>query len=1206
MHDKQKFDLLNTPLEGTNLIEASAGTGKTYTITGLFLRLIVEKKMTVDQILVVTFTEAATNELKDRIRKKLREVIEAFSRQEGEDLVTVAFIKKYADHAGALSSLQDALRDFDQAAIFTIHGFCQRMLTQNAFESSSLFDTELITNQENLKREIVQDFWRKHFYHASPLFVNYALQQEFHPEKLLTLAGNKIFQPGLKIIPEVAFLDSTSHQQEFLEAFHQAQQSWKNARPEVEKILVNYEGLNRNRYRKESCKNWIAAMDRFLASGETSSLLFDKFEKFTTTEISSATKNGFSPPIHPFFNLCQNLKDKNDELTIAFQQQLQGLKKELFAAVPDALQKTKADRNVQSFDDLLLKLYHALSDEVGTELARSIRNKYHAALIDEFQDTDPVQYAIFKKIFDHENSILFLIGDPKQAIYGFRGADIFAYMKASNHTQARYTLAKNWRSGKNLVAAINTIFGSASQPFVFEAISYERISAADEATNQVVIDSDDRSNASLQLWFLDAGRFSDSGKPISKSTARELIIDSVSNEIARLIQLGKTKKATIANAPLKAADIAVLVRRNSEAIQMQQALSQMNVPSVLYSNANIFDAHEATEIERVIAAMAEPNHEKELKAALATDMLGFSGEALDQITKDEIQWEAWFAKFQNYHEIWSKRGFIRMFRQFLSDEKILTRLISLPDGERRATNVLHLSEILHQASIEKNLKMTDVVKWLSEQRDPNSQRSEEHQLRLESDEKAVKIVTIHKSKGLEYPIVFCPFTWDGSKLNKNELDFAFHNENENMRLTLDIGSDQLDMNRMAAEKELLAENLRLFYVALTRAKHRCYVVWGKINESETSAPGYIFHQPEILSRESIVNSVGEHVKSLDDAIMLEELTVLRDRSAGAIDVTPLRIQQPVSPLSSDDQKPGLSPIEFKANIDRQWRVSSFSSLVYRHPYEPDHADRDAVPGLSPTRSAEPERIVTQEPTSLIFNFPGGFKAGMFFHHLFENLDFSVKDKSIFESLVAESLPNFGYDMQWQQTICDMIENVISVPLDPARSDFTLSRVQQTDRLNEMEFYFPIKSISNQKLKSLFSKHSRQQIPEAFPEHIEKLNFAPMRGFMKGFIDMVFNFENKYYLVDWKSNNLGNRAEDYDQKTMFAEMTAQYYFLQYYIYTVALDKYLKLRQPDYRYERDFGGVFYIFLRGIDPGKGHDFGVYRDTPPLEFIEELSDLL
>ena len=1203
MQKTQQFDLLNSPLEGVNLIEASAGTGKTYTITGLFLRLIVEKKLTVDQILVVTFTEAATNELKDRVRKKLREAIEAFSSQESGDSFVVEFIKKYAENPGALSSLQDALRDFDQAAIFTIHGFCQRMLIENAFESSSLFDTELVTDQENLKREIVQDFWRKHFYHASPLFVNYTLHRGFHPDKLLNLLGNKIFQPGLKIIPQVAPPDSTSQQQAFQDAFYQAKQLWNSARPEVEEILLNYAGLNRNKYRQGNIGIWIEAMEQYLASGENNPVLFDKFEKFTANEISNAMKNGFVVPSHPFFNLCQNLKEKSDDLTSILERHILGLKNELFNTVRDELQQKKADRNVQSFDDLLLKLYHALSDETATELAQAIRKKYHTALIDEFQDTDPVQYAIFKTIFDHENSILFLIGDPKQAIYGFRGADIFAYMEASNHAKSRYTLVKNWRSGKDLVAAINTIFGNASNPFVYDAIPYEQITAAKETTDQVVFDPDEKSDASLQLWFLAAGRFSDSGKPIGKSAARELIIEAVANEIARLIKLGKTEKASICREPLKAADIAVLVRRNSEAIQMQQALSQLNVPSVLYSNANIFESHEAMEMERVLAAIAEPNNEKLLKAALAVDMLGISGEALDQLVSDEIHWETWLIKFQNYHETWNKRGFIRMVRQFLSEEKILTRLMSLKDGERRATNMLHLSEILHQASIEKKLQPTDMVKWISEQRDPNSQRLEEHQLRLESDEKAVKIITIHKSKGLEYPIVFCPFTWDGSKIKTADSDFAFHDENDNMKFTLELGSDQADLNRMAAEKELLAENLRLFYVALTRAKHRCYVVWGKINESETSAPAYIFHQPENLPDENLVTSIGMHVKSLPDDVMQKKLARLQDRSTGTIQMAPLPIDQPVPPLSFDDQKPDLSLKAFKANIDRQWRVSSFSSLVYRHSYEIELADYDAV---SVPSTGEPEKLAMPESISPIFNFPGGTKAGMFFHHLFENLDFSLKEKSLVQRLVADSLSNFGYDLEWQPTISDMIERVISVPLDPSRSDFTLSRIRQDARLNELEFYFPIKSIAPQKLNSLFSKQPGKPIPRAFPEQIEKLNFAPMRGFMKGFIDLVFKFEDKFYLVDWKSNNLGNRVEDYAQNMLAAEMAGQYYFLQYYIYTVALNKYLKLRQPDYRYERDFGGVFYVFLRGIDPQKGHEFGVYRDTPPAEFIAELSEQL
>jgi len=1216
----KRFDILNDPLEGTNLTEASAGTGKTYAISGLFLRLVLEKNLSVNQILVVTFTEAATEELKERIRSKLRGALEAFSRGGSEDIFLDHMVKKHGDPGTALRRLREALRGFDQSAIFTIHGFCRRMLHENAFESGSLFDTELVTDQENLKREVVDDFWRKHFYNASSLFVHYAINAKLSPDGLLSLLGNSAAQPYLKIIPQVetspgltSCPDSSLQEKEFRECFREVRDTWPSSRDEVEDILATNEGLNRNKYRKANVAGWIQGVDDYVASGGDNPALFNGFEKFTSRELKGAVKKNHSPPTHAFFELCENLKDRQEELARVFERSLLGLKAGLFHYVQDELSRRKEEKNIQSFDDLLFKLHRALEEKGGGELARAMRMKFRAALIDEFQDTDPIQYAIFKKVFDAKDSILFLIGDPKQAIYSFRGADIFAYMDAAQNVESRCTLLENWRSEPDLISAINTIFASVDHPFVYDKITFSAATAATRKDPEH-LSIDGQSEPPLQLWFVDAGKITGLEKPVAKTQARELISTAVAAEISRLLSLGRNNKALLGKRPLREGDVAVLVRRNADARLMQRALSVLKIPSVLFSTGSLFDSHEALEVGRVLAGIAEPNREKFLKAALATDMIGIRGEGLDDLMSDETAWDEWLVRFKRYHDVWEDNGFIRMFRQLLLEENILPRLMSFPDGERRNTNLLHLSEVLHQASIENKLGMAGLVKWLSEQKDSNAAGSEEHQLRLESDENAVKLVTVHKSKGLEYPVVFCPFAWDGSRIRNPQDPFTFHDETDNMRLTLDLGSAGMDANRMFAEKEQLAENVRLLYVALTRAKNRCYLVWGRFNDGETSAPAYLLHQPISREGEDIVGAVGERFSSLNDKDVLEDLETIQSKAGGTVKLSEMPLEAGKECAPPQLEKVKLTCRKFSGNIDRSWRISSFSSLISGQRHGADLADHDAIGLPARHRSGkeggpEPydqmifERSTIEEEPSGIFAFPRGAKAGTLMHDIFEHLDFAQSDATIMEQVVADKLQVYGFEITWQKTLCDMIKKTLSLPLDRGRKDFILSRIENKDRLNELEFYFPLKFVSPKKLKIIFAKHAGPELAADFPERIERLAFAPVRGFMKGFMDMVFQFEGRFYLVDWKSNFLGSRVEDYGQGALAAAMGEGFYVLQYYIYTLALDQYLRLRLPGYSYKKDFGGVFYVFLRGVDPARGTDFGIFRDRPPEELINELS---
>ena len=1227
MTEISNFDLLNSPLDGTHLIEASAGTGKTHTITGLFLRLVLEKGLLVNEILVVTFTEAATEELKDRIRKKLWEAIGAFSGDRDDDIWLSGLRTKAKHPKTALRRLNEALRSFDQAAIFTIHGFCRRMLHENAFESGSLFDTELVTDQEKLKQEIVDDFWRKHFYEASPLFVNYALHNDFTPDNLLSLLSNRVSQPYLKITPDTEIPDSSQQENAFNLSLKAVSEAWPSAREAVQGIFATYEGLNRNRYRKANIPMWIQSMDHYVKSHGHNPIVFKGFEKFTAREIEVSLKKNYAPPVHPFFESCERLKKAIDDLEDVFERHLLGLKIELFHYARNELKRKKEAKNIQSFDDLLLKLHRALEGKSGGYLAGAIRAKFKAALIDEFQDTDPVQYAIFKKVFGTEDRILFLIGDPKQAIYGFRGADIFAYMKAKGDAKSQYTLRENWRSDPGLIAAINAVFTQTKHPFIYDEIPFHPAVPA-ERKAIATPKPDGPSERPFQLWFVETDKITGSERSLTKAKAREMISQAVAAEISRrLRRVGETyllNRSYEARKPeairdLKEGDIAVLVRTNAEARLMQEALTHLHIPSVLYSTGDLFDTHEAMEMERLLNAIAEPGNERYLRAGLTTDIMGVSGEEIYGLLADETGWENWLAKFKTFHDIWNERGFIRMFRYLLMQEKVLPRLMSFPDGERRNTNLLHLSEVLHQRCVEKKPSMGDLLKWFSEKRKGSTPGFEEHPLRLESDENAVKLVTIHKSKGLEYPVVFCPFTWDGSRVKRPGDPFMFHDEAHSMILTLDLGSSQMDENRPIAEKEILAENLRLFYVALTRAKNRCIFIWGRFNAAESSAPAYLLHAPESWKERNIVDATAKKFAHLTDKDMRLDLRRVVDKSGGSIRLSDMPAEQgrAYSPLPVREET--FSCRTFSGTIDRQWRILSFSSLVSGRKHSDELPDRDTLRSPDTYDQEDFEERDTREPVLDIFSFPKGAKAGTFLHDVLEHLDFAEAEPAVVNALIVEKLREYRFESHWLDIIRGTITTVLNAPLDPGSEDLRFSCIQNRDRLNELEFYFPLKPISPEKLERLFQANMGNQLvtdgslrtTAADPryrggpsETIERLQFSPTRGFMRGFMDLVFQWRDRFYLVDWKSNFLGSSTGDYGPASLTRAMKKECYILQYTIYTLALDQYLRLRLPGYRYEKHFGGVYYIFLRGVDAKMGSDFGIYRDLPSPELIGALRE--
>jgi len=1237
----KSLDLSNVSLDGWKLVESSAGTGKTYAIASLYVRLLLERRLGVGQILVVTFTEAATEDLKRRIRVRIREAMDTLATGKGEDEFLDGLLRKTANPTEAHRVLADALRTFDEAAIFTIHAFCQRVLQENAFESGSPFETDFVTNQESFLREIVDDFWRIELYPASALFIRHAWRDGLTPESLLQFVKQCASWPLLEVIPEgqKACAEVQARLEEAVWQEHRTlRTAWESSKAAVGAILFRDVGLNRSIYRLETIERDLRDLEAYLSAGDPLNLPAG-FEKFCSSKLVRSVKRNQAAPRPCLFDRCEEFLGTCKELRGLFDRSLLALKARLVHFARNELRARKRERNLRSYDDLLLDLHEVLSGPGRSGLAASLGQRYAAALVDEFQDTDPLQYAIFQKLFSGGETGVFLIGDPKQAIYSFRGADVFAYMQAAREIETRLTLDRNWRSTEKLVQAVNRIFQNVPHPFLFPEIEFRAVRAASGSDGFVW--RGESSPEPLKIWAMERTQ---PDQPINKSQAYEELPAAAASEIVRWLQAGNAGEALVENKPLTAHHIAVLVRTNDEARRMQTALQRVNVPSVIHSDESVFKSPEALDLLRVLAAVAEPGNEGRIRAALATEIFGATSGELAELAEDEARSDFWLETFAFYRDLWIDQGFMTMATCLIARQEVRARLLGLPGGERRLTNLLHCCELLHQAALENGLGVEELLKWLAETRQQSSvARVEEHQIRLETDEQAVQIVTVHKSKGLQYPIVFCPFCWNtGAKRD----EVLFHDPEKPGTLVMDIGSPQLEAHRELAEAEDLAENARLLYVALTRAKYRCVVAWGGIRDAGASALAYLLHPPPALkagalgSRSNGLDSEGKSpgeplkhrnspsdgsspgspahflrgfdgntVKELkshfnglrSDAIDRDLQSLAGDGHSG---IAWSRMPKPsaaayVSPVQ---QMAELSCRRLTREIPSGWSLASFSSLVAGKARETELQDRDSVG----SRSGEETEPHLPARARTFVDFPRGRRAGTALHELFEAIDFSLEPMEPVRTVVRETLAKFGFESAWQEPVLQMLRDVLTTPLDPEAANFCLSSLPPERRLHELEFTFPLDLLTSRRLRAAFAVHRSIDFPKALPQALELLDFVPVQGAMKGFIDLVFEREGRFYLADWKSNFLGQGPEAYGRRALDDVMMGELYVLQYHLYVVALDRYLAFRLREYEYQTHFGGVYYLFLRGIGPQHGPAYGVFRDRPPEPLIRELSRCL
>lgn len=1145
------FDAANAPLDpGITRLEASAGTGKTYTLCALFLRLIAEAGLDVSSILVTTFTIPATAELRERIRSLLRAAVAMFDAGPGDHALLIGLHPRYlADAAEIRPRLERALRNFDDATVCTIHGFAHRLLQERAFESGVPFDAEPLEDQRMLLEEVAIDFWRLRIYPADLRLGAFAMMENLSAEGLAPLLATRINRPAMTVLPTAANDTLALAEAAMRAAFDTVSAAWREGEAALRELLATAASWAIGEMKKpEAANERLASLSRCLADPATLIADYRALDFFTAENVAELTsRRAKIQPAHPLFAACSEFAAARARWAIAFCA-------EFLEWAPAALRNLKAERNLLSFDDLLTRLRDALRGPTGAALVGATRQRFAAALVDEFQDTDPVQAEILHRLFAGHGRVYF-IGDPKQAIYGFRGADVFSYLEAASHAEHEHQLSDNQRSVTPLVRSVNTIFQRNPNAFVIDGIDFHAARAAGRRDAEA-LNHEGVPEPAFRFWLCSGE------KPMAKTAAHERLPLAVASAIVEQLSGGLRR----GDAELTPSDFAVLTGTNREAQAVQQALLEAGLPAVVLSNASVFHAPDAREMLAILHALASPGDEAALRTALATVALGFDATRIAGLA--DFEWEQIAGQFVQWHHRWVDDGFFPAFRTLLVEWKIRPRLLALSDGERRLTNLLHLGELLHRTAREERLGPEALVRWLAVQMHPGTDGNEEHELRLESDADAVKVVTVHKSKGLEFGIVWLPFCWDSADLRK-DASVTFH-EPKTSALTLDLGSPNLDAHTALAEREELAEKARLLYVALTRARLQCHFVWGCFNKCANSAAAWVLHPP--AGATEAVPAL--RARQLDDAALRTDVAALVESDPAAFAAADLPEPQALRYVPRSAPLPARQARTFTGNIRRDWAIGSFSSLTAGT--DPELPDYD--------RSSTTAEIA--EAATGIHTFPRGRRAGTCLHEIFEQLDF--RDPSAIEPLVARKLDVFAFDrLEFRAAVIETVQRTLNVELT---AGLRLSQVEDAARLNELEFHLPLGRLDASRLHALLG---------------EKLPFAPFSGFLKGYIDLVFEHAGRFYIVDWKSNWLGRAADDYTPEAIAAEMRRHHYTLQYHFYALALHRHLASRVRDYDYERHFGGVFYIFLRGVDPDRP-TLGIFRDTPATARIAALDQLI
>ncbi|MFH5211289.1 UvrD-helicase domain-containing protein [Antrihabitans sp. NCIMB 15449] len=1086
------FDLLGPLPTGTTVLEASAGTGKTYAIVGLATRYVAEGVVDLSQLLLVTFSRAATRELRERTRERLTGTAVALgnpveARAGKDELIRYLATGTDAEVATRRARLVRELSDFDAATIATTHSFCQRMLDALGIAGEREPQATLVESVDDLVIEVVDDLYVRRYSSATP-----------------------------------------------------------------------------------SIK---------LADAQ---------------RVSNMALSDRHATLAP-----DNAGESEAGQRVAFA-----------AAARTEVERRKRLSGIRDFDDLLVLLRDTLADpEHGETASRRIRDRYRVVLVDEFQDTDPIQWDILRRAF-HGTTTLVLVGDPKQAIYAFRGAEVPSYLNAVRVADSYQELTVNWRSDAGLVRALDRLYGDA-------ALGHPEIVVHQVDTNHKESRLLDQKPFRVRyLPRTGSGARGKSGYPSVDGIRRRIAAD-LAADIARRLAEGDLIAVDGAARPVQPGDIAVLARRWVHVPYVREALERAGVPSVLAGGTSVFATQSATDWLWLLQAIAQPHRSDRVRLAALTPLIGSRATDLDD-QGDGIVAEI-SGRLRELAVLFAESGFAALFERLAAETNLDARLLAIESGERTITDLRHIAQLLNRAAIEESFGIAALIRWLTDRiENPLSGNVKDRVRRLDSDAAAVQIATVHASKGLEFPIVYIPFGWDGSK-NPNPSTLLLHGQ-DGERI-LDVGGKTGPGYRERAARsdvEEAGEELRLLYVALTRAMCQV-VVWWAPSFSTPIAP---------LHRMLFGRKAGDPEPQLRAPVPEDDATQARLESWSGTDSdviaiesvegTPLAIPEPIADVGP------LEPLDvsrFGRTLDQVWRRTSYSALTasahdmvmvgseVEEPGTVDEPDDE-----NPIEAAD--AVALDGPISPMNDFTPGAAFGTLVHEILEVVDTTAPD------LAAELLQRCRAAVATHLAAIDpeALSTALSAVLSTPLGYGTLAEVAPRDRLAEMDFELPLAGgdtptrddVTLRRIAALLRSHLASDDPlVGYPDLLDKVEATPLRGYLIGSIDAVIRIPGpRFVVIDYKTNRISPgplTALHFSREAMAGEMMHAHYPLQALLYSVALHRYLRWRLPSYDPATHLGGVQYLFVRGmVGPVTPAGCGVFDWNPPATLIVALSDLL
>jgi exodeoxyribonuclease V beta subunit len=1110
------------PLQNTNLIEASAGTGKTYYIAILVLRLIVEKGLSIKEILMVTFTKAAVAELEERVRLFVKQGYKASLHEPIKDAAIAGIVQQAAAGSSATEvqrRLREAVLFLDETAVLTIHGFCQQTLTEFAFETGQLFGAETMQDTNAVLQEEVNKFWRRHITTLPAELLSFLVAHHLSREAMMSVVKEHL---GGKMYAEYEAGKTYGYCEDDQLNLVKELHAIKAVELELRQKMMEYIAANADRLRANAATNTYA---RKAGLHE-----FEDAETFVDVIIDKADKGYIKTLFADILTHCDDCKEAEDEVTDRVRQVLHDVYCQAINAVQQGMQEYKQRNNLLSFDDMIVHLHEALTSRQNEALVAELQNKFKVVFVDEFQDTDRLQYEIFEKAFG-EQTVVFLIGDPKQSIYAWRKADIFTYFKAKENVAHLYTMNNNFRSGERLIEAMNIFFEP--QPG-FDTFHF---GASEQRINYHPVQSPPV-NKKGALFFADTAVVP---LTISRANNNEVVMETVAAQVIDLLnnpaftiqQDGQTRA-------INPSDIGILVRTKKQGKKVKRVLARYCIPAITIDDTRVLNSDEAAYVLYLLEAMLD-NTSRAIKKALLSPFTGFCPGDILHLSEAII-----LDRFKLYHDIWQQDGVYTALLRFVHDFNVHFVLLdtNTENGERIIANLYQLIELVHKVQSNKQFSPAELTGWLRRGIEGMETEGDEYEQRVESDEDSVKIVTIHKSKGLEYNIVFAPFL-DLVENTKIEM-YSFRHPDTGQYMTVEKNRCR-EQQKAWIDEQNEQENRRLVYVAITRAVYKCYLTHNTYHKSSTLAT---------------------FLKVLPvDGVLIEE-----------VDPPEVDLSFRYQPATSNQIDAPPRAVAFSL-LQNNWTKMSYTMLAKK-------GDITGKPKSRPQGDTYEQFMFGQ--------LPRGSKSGNLLHYLFENAAFN--NPTGWPYVIDEALKRYlpANATLFAPLLLQVLQQVYSVPITVEGSTFLLSEVTPDHCLHEFEFDFPVPEFN----PALLNQLHLASLPVQVAWH------KPLQGIVNGKMDLFFEHGGKYFILDWKSNYLGDTLADYAPEALNRAMTDNNYHLQYLLYTLAATKYLHSRLPAFDYETQFGSVIYLFVRGVRQNSAT--GIFACSPTLEQLEKLEGVL